>query len=142
MQIQWKGLTMQAEKRILVVEDDLVVGRIIFQMIRSVTPNVKIDWFLSAEEALSKINELESLSGTFYDFIIADIALAGRTTGLDLWHTCKRRNLVTQFLFISGMPKETFMKSIEGDTNAVPPQYLQKPLSIAEGKEIIANAIN
>jgi hypothetical protein len=76
-----------------------------------------------------------------YDFIIADITLAGRTTGLDLWNTCKRRNLVTQFLFISGMPKETFLKSIEGDS-AVPPQYLQKPLSIAEGKEIIANAIN
>ncbi|MEO5968552.1 MAG: hypothetical protein ABIQ95_01385 [Bdellovibrionia bacterium] len=135
---------MQVEKRILVVEDDLCVGRIIFHMIRSVTPNAKIDWFLSAEEALSKINDLESLQGISYDFIIADITLAGRTTGLDLWSTCKRRNLVTQFLFISGMPKETFLKSIagtEGD-NAVPPQYLQKPLSITEGKEIIANAIN
>jgi DNA-binding NtrC family response regulator len=110
-------------------------------MIRSVTPNVKIDWFLSAEEALGKINDLESLSGASYDFIIADITLAGRTTGIDLWNTCKRRNLGTQFLFISGMPKETFLKSIEGDTT-VPPQYLQKPLSIAEGKEIIANAIN
>jgi CheY-like chemotaxis protein len=135
---------MQIEKRILVVEDDLCVGRIIFHMIRSVTPNAKIDWFLSAEEALSKINDLESLSGISYDFIIADITLAGRTTGLDLWSTCKRRNLVTQFLFISGMPKETFLKSIASAAgeNAVPPQYLQKPLSITEGKEIIANAIN
>jgi len=132
---------MGTEKRILVVEDDLCVGRIIFHMIRSVTPNVKIDWFLSAEEALSKINDLESLSSVSYDFIIADITLAGRTTGLDLWNTCKRRNLITRFLFISGMTKETFLKSIEGDVTLAP-QYLQKPLSIAEGKEIIANAIN
>jgi CheY-like chemotaxis protein len=133
------------EKRILVVEDDLCVGRIIFHMIRSVTPDVKIDWFLSAEEALAKINELESLAGTSYDFIIADITLAGRTTGIDLWNTCKRRKLATQFLFISGMSKEKFWKSIESESTEedtpIPPRFLQKPLSIAEGKEIISKPI-
>jgi CheY-like chemotaxis protein len=139
-----------SEKRILVVEDDLCVGRILFSMIRSVSPSAKIDWFLSAEEALSKINDLETMGGHSYDFIIADITLAGRTTGLDLWNTCKRRNLATQFLFISGMPKEAFLKSIETDAShsnapgkdAPVPQYLQKPLSITEGKEIIASAIH
>jgi DNA-binding NtrC family response regulator len=132
---------MPMEKRILVVEDDLCVGRIIFHMIRSVTPNVKIDWFLSAEEALGKINDLESVSGASYDFIIADITLAGRTTGIDLWKTCKRRNLSTQFLFISGMPKEDFLKTVEGYSSSLP-KYLQKPLSISEGQEIIALAMS
>jgi DNA-binding NtrC family response regulator len=128
-------------KRVLIVEDDLATGRILHNVVRSASDAVIIDWYLSAEEALGKINDIETDGSEQYTLVISDITLAGRTSGVDLWSTYNRREHNTKFLFISGLPKEAFFSKL-GKVESRIPEYLQKPISIEEAKSIILRAIS
>jgi len=126
-------------ERVLIVEDDLATGRILFNLVRSVSKEIGIDWYLSAEEAFNRMNQLEQ-EASQYKFAITDITLAGTVTGVELWKTYNKRKNDTKFLFISGMPKEAFFAHVGAQANSNF-NFIQKPISIEEAKNIIRDAI-
>lgn len=120
-------------KTFLVVEDDFAYQPLWEKIIRSVDPDAKIRWSMSAEGAEKLIKNSET-----FDVIIADILLSGQKTGIDLWKRFRNRN--SQFLFASGMPLKAFTELV-GDHKGTYPYLLRKPLNPRECTESLRTLI-
>jgi CheY-like chemotaxis protein len=135
-------MTAQVEKsrkRVLVIEDDLCLETILSRIIKSVAPEVEIDWTTSAEDALDRIQGGRLVPAKKYDLILADIFLEGAKTGIELWETCQTNFPDTPVLLMSGMPIDEFFRQVGRE--AVSPPYLPKPFSVGECGQIIGSML-
>ena len=126
-------------KKALIMEDDLSLRTVLRRILLSIAPLIEIDWVTSAEAALPRIRgDLLSQKNT-YDLIITDIFLEGAITGIDFWQTCQVLCPHTSILLMSSMPSDHFFKAI-GEIKK-PPQFLSKPLHLAECRKVITKLL-
>ncbi len=129
-----------SRKRVLIVEDDLGMKLMLEQIVRSASPEAIITASDSEEGASRLLEEGASLRDNF-DFVIADIFLAGEGTGIDLWR--KYRHQETPFVFASVAERTAFDRMVAtdaGGTEAVferLPAFLQKPLDPMECVKVL-----
>ncbi len=121
-------LTFPEKRKYLVVEDDFTLQPIWEHIIRIVDPKAIIRWARSEEGAEKLINDREKIDDQF-DFVIADIMLAGEKNGVDLWKHYKETGIL--FLFTSGITEKKFTKMI-GESYEEYPFFLRKPLYIPD----------
>lgn len=119
---------MTPHKKFLVVEDDLIIQPLWDRIIRAIDPNASIRWSTS-EEGAEKLIEDKLKSHDHFDFIIADIMLSGKKTGVDLWK--KYGDDDSLFLFASSISHRKFEQMVEGSENRFP-YMVQKPLDTVE----------
>lgn len=103
-------------KRVLVVEDDPFWRALIQASLDENHRDLKIDFAVGAEEALSR-----ALGPRNYDLIISDFQLEGRANGLDFWNDCRRMKIETPFLLTSGLTTDRLPTSV-----AQGPQFVSK----------------
>lgn len=103
-------------KRVLVVEDDPFWRALIQASLDENHRDLKIDFAVGAEEALSR-----ALGPRNYDLIISDFQLEGRANGLDFWNDCRRMKIETPFLLTSGLTVDRLPTSA-----AQGPQFVSK----------------
>jgi len=125
--------------RVLIVEDDLGLKTIMSRILRQIQPEHLVDWAMSAEKALSFIEDRAKDYDTFYDLVIADIGLPGRISGIDLWRRFRREHPTTGFIFSSAMPVDCFLRTIGND---ICPPFLTKPFSPGECKQVVQGMLS
>ena len=140
--------TKPTRKRVLIVEDDDSMKTLWEAIIRSAAPQAIITALDSEEDASRLMSERANIRDNF-DFVIADIFLAGQGTGVDLWH--KNRDNGTPFVFASVAGKSDFEQMVanyDGSDNESDgaslsrtrtPAFLQKPLDPNECARVIRN---
>jgi DNA-binding NtrC family response regulator len=119
--------------RALVVEDDLWMQPLVTLALKSAIPGVEVDWAESVEEALRRTRH------SHYEVIVADIHLKpNRETGIDLWYQCREECPEIPMLLTSSIPVEKFSERM----GHYGPNYLPKPFSVNECKEVIKNLVS
>lgn len=81
-------------------------------------------------EAASASDALTILRGRPIDFVIADYALAGPRTGLDLWQIASSVSPATRFVLLSDLRVAQYLDIVSGLTD--PPECLEKPVQHQE----------
>ena len=113
---------------VLVVEDDQSLRVVLTRILRQIDPNLSIRWVSSAEEAQTELKNNHRM-------VIADIALEGEMTGLDLWKFCEEKYPGTPVVMMSGMPIHQFLGEIK--PGEITPPYLPKPFYLGEARQIL-----
>lgn len=126
--------TIQSPNRVLLIEDDVCTGSVLRRIVRSIDPDLKVDWASSAEEA-RQLMRIRADSRQSYDLIVLDIYLAGKMTGLELWAELHASTPGLAVLLTSGMPVDEFLRSF--GRSAICPPFLPKPFRIGECQQII-----
>ncbi len=121
-------LTFPKHRKYLVVEDDFTLQPIWEHIIRTVDSKAIIRWARSEEGAVKLISDREKIEDQF-DFVIADIMLAGEKNGVDLWRQYRDTEIL--FLFTSGIAEKKFSTMI-GENYEEYPFFLRKPLYIPD----------
>lgn len=129
---------MKATPRVFVVEDDHSYETILGRVLRSIDPEMHIDWAKTGESATSRLKDAV-MRNESYDLIIADIFLKGHTTGIELWDRCQNWFPEVPVLIVSGLPLPSFFKAI--GSNAVAPPYLEKPFAMGEARQLIESLL-
>lgn len=137
LSIQPELLTRVAEYHVLIMEDDITFKPFWHKAISQVLPNAHIDWVASEEAAERRVKKM-TVDGKKYDIIIADIFLAGRKTGIDLW--TRFSEVADEFLFVSSLSEEKFNKLIQAIEFSYP-VYLQKPLRLADCVDMLKQLV-
>lgn len=121
-------------KKALVLEDDQTQWILWENVLRSVNPDIEIDWETS-ESGAEKLIKQAYLAGHPYDLVISDVFLDGPETGIDLWN--RYGEAATNFIFVSGIsfPKFESMMSLKYGC----PVYIQKPLLASDCKKIVSS---
>jgi DNA-binding NtrC family response regulator len=120
---------MEEKKKALIVEDDVCLRPLLGPIIHAISPSTQIHWVESAEDARKKLRESD------YDFVIADIFLAGKNTGIQLWKDVDETKPDLPFVLMSGLPYFDFLKTI-GQSEVAPP-YLEKPLQVGSCRQLL-----
>lgn len=120
-------------KKFLVVEDDITIQPLWERIIKSMDSKAMIRWS-STEEGAEKLIQDRQRIGDSFDFIIADIMLAGKKTGIDLWKQYGNGDSV--FLFASNLSPKKFAEMI-GDRDDRYPFLVRKPLNSLECLECL-----
>ncbi len=130
-------IRQHAEYHVLIMEDDLTFKPFWYKAVHQVLPHAHIEWVASEEAAERRVKRM-TLEGKKYDIIIADIFLAGRRTGIDLW--TRFSEVADEFLFVSSLSEEKFNKLIQSIEFSYP-VYLQKPLRLADCVDMISQLV-
>jgi DNA-binding NtrC family response regulator len=118
-----------AKRRILVVDDEITVGKSISQALAC--DDYVIDTALSGAEALQK----EGLNK--YEVIIADLMMPG-LSGLDLLASLRRLGSAARVIVVTGYPTmKTTVQSMQSGAF----EYLPKPFLPAELRSAVARAL-
>ncbi len=122
-------MTQPARKRILIVDDEVMVGKSI--RLALACDEYEIDVAVSGAEALQK----EARQA--YDVIIADLMMPGMS-GLDLLASLRRLGSPAQVIVVTGYPTmKTTVQSIQGGAF----EYLPKPFLPSELRGAVARAL-
>lgn len=121
-------LGFKERRKFLVVEDDCAAQPIWEKIIKLVDPKALIFWATTEEGAERLIEDREKYGDTF-DFVIADIFLAGPKTGIDLWK--RFGNDTLPFLFISSITENKFVELIGRQRDRYP-LLIRKPFVVRE----------
>ena len=124
-----QSLNPKCKYHVLIVEDDVCLKTILGRVLGSIDPNVSYTWATSAEDAKKILAEMK------VSLIIADFALFGEETGLDLWKHCKELFPSLPFLMISGLGVERFLELVARDR--ITPPFLPKPFRVGECQQIL-----
>jgi DNA-binding NtrC family response regulator len=117
------------KRRILVVDDEITVGKSISQALAS--DDYEIDTALSGAEALQKEGQKK------YDVIIADLMMPG-LSGLDLLASLRRLGSAARVIVVTGYPTmKTTVQSMQSGAF----EYLPKPFLPAELRSAVARAL-
>jgi len=110
-------MTDAAKKKILIVDDEISVGKSIRQAL--LRENFQIELALSGEEALNK--EVQ----TAFDVIIVDLMMPG-LSGLDLLKALKAKASRAQVIMVTGYPtmKNTLQAMQMGAFDFLPKPFL------------------
>ncbi len=134
-----------SRKRVLIVEDDDSMKAMWEAIVRSAAPQAIITALDSEEDASRLMSERASIRDNF-DYVIADIFLAGQGTGIDLWRKTRAHN--TPFIFASVTGKSDFERMVAGYDienefgnieESRMPEFLQKPLDPSECAKVLRN---
>lgn len=118
--------------QVLVAEDDRCLYNAIYRCLRAIDKDVQCIWATTADEAQMHLEQRA------FDLVISDYTLCGLKTGMDLWETCRRKNLAHRFLMISGMGVGDFIR-ITGRSNRIP--FLPKPFSVNDLTLVVAGIL-
>ncbi len=137
------AINPQNRKRILIVEDDLFLATIVRRAIQDVHKDSQIDWAISLDEALHKVIQgIDNLKESPYEFVVADVILEGRGTGLDFWKVLKQTYPQVPLMVISSLTEDELEKAIAPHQLEKPP-HLQKPFTMkALKKSLKENFLN
>ena len=117
------------KRRILVVDDEITVGKSISQALAS--DDYEVDTALSGAEALQKEGVKK------YDVIIADLMMPG-LSGLDLLASLRRLGSAARVIVVTGYPTmKTTVQSMQSGAF----EYLPKPFLPAELRSAVARAL-
>lgn len=125
---------METRNRVLIVEDDRACETILKQIIRSVDPNAKVDWVESGEAAALTLVQ-ERTKGSPYNLVISDLFLAGKLTGVDVYHIYQQFAPLPPMVITSSLPIPRFLERMRDETE-IPP-YLPKPFYAEECRQIV-----
>lgn len=120
--------TQKDERKYLVVEDDFALQPIWEYVLQTIDPNAVIRWARTQEGAEKLIND-RIRSKDQFDIIIADVMLAGKKTGVDLWRDFKETGML--FLFTSSLTEKKFQQMV-GENYGEYPFFLRKPLYVPD----------
>jgi response regulator of citrate/malate metabolism len=121
-------------RRILIVEDDHSCGALLRNMVHLIDGKASVDCVEDAEKATLLLAQ-ENSAGRKYDLILADIYLAGKLTGVDMWGLHDEFFPDTPVIFTSSISESKFLAVIGPD--AVPPPFLHKPLELIECQSML-----
>jgi DNA-binding NtrC family response regulator len=117
------------KRRILVVDDEITVGKSISQALAS--DDYEVETALSGAEALQKEGQRK------YDVIIADLMMPG-LSGLDLLASLRRLGSAARVIVVTGYPTmKTTVQSMQSGAF----EYLPKPFLPAELRSAVARAL-
>jgi DNA-binding NtrC family response regulator len=119
-------------KRVLIAEDDQASERALRQMVHLAEPDACIECVNNAEAATLLLAQ-ENSAGRRFDLVISDIYLAGKLTGLDVWHLQDEFFPYTPVVLTSSMPPSEF-HSAAGE-NA--PPYFPKPFRLQDCRKVL-----
>lgn len=123
---------LKRNRKFLIVEDDPSMHLVWEEVIQYLDPSATIKWATTEEGAEGHIRA-KFQANDYFDFIVADVLLAGQKTGVDLWK--KFGGGKTRFLFASSVSIKRFVEMMgEGDQTPLP-HFLKKPFGIAESIE-------
>ena len=117
------------KRRILVVDDEITVGKSISQALAS--DDYEVETALSGAEALQKEGQKK------YDVIIADLMMPG-LSGLDLLASLRRLGSAAKVIVVTGYPT---MKTTVQSMQVGAFEYLPKPFLPAELRSAVARAL-
>ena len=118
-----------AKRRILVVDDEITVGKSISQALAA--EEYTVETALSGAEALQKEGQSK------YDVIIADLMMPG-LSGLDLLASLRRLGSKAKVIVVTGYPTmKTTVQSMQSGAF----EYLPKPFLPAELRSAVARAL-
>jgi DNA-binding NtrC family response regulator len=123
------------KKRVLIIEDDVTLKTFLAGILYSVSPKVDISWYLTADEALWELSQLNPNSVLDYDLIISDIVTPGITDGIDVWKVCNRDYPSLPVVLTSGASFDEFIQDVSWRSGL--PPFLPKPLKVESCKQII-----
>jgi len=112
---------------VLIIDDDPLWQLIVERSLKRIDPNISVLAVSSAEEALEKFDD-----DIPFELVIADQALNGFRTGLDLWDMLWEQRKVFPFILISGTKKEDFQKSLLPYRRNEIPFYIEKTTIIKD----------
>jgi two-component SAPR family response regulator len=114
---------------ILILEDESTIFKLVVRILKTMNPNFKIDHAMTIPQAID-ILEVETI-----DLIIADINLPpGDVTGADFWDIIQSDLKGNDFIFMSGVNKDSFIQ-VHENIRDVP--FIQKPFKPEEFKKVV-----
>lgn len=119
-------------KRILIVEDSMDVGRMLQTAIKTLSSDYTVTWIRSAEEAILETS-LHKL-----DLVVTDIRLPG-IDGFELIRRVRRRLPEVHVIIISGLPEHELEKQIR---EVKPDFVLRKPVVVSTFLDKVLAALN
>ncbi|MBI4127934.1 MAG: response regulator [Parcubacteria group bacterium] len=128
-----KFLGFEQARDVLIVEDDLSYKIMLERILRSIDPRLKIKWTTTAEAAKAVFQK------EHYALVIADFALEGDGTGLDLWKALRERHPTVPFILISGYASAGPAKTASGYATDLP--FLTKPFPAMRCRQMIESAL-
>jgi len=128
-QLKNESLKLHNERRkYLVVEDDFALQPIWEYVIQAIDTNAMIRWARTEEGAEKLIADRQKASDQF-DIVIADVMLAGKKNGVELWRQFKETGML--FLFTSSLTEKKFQQMV-GESYGEYPFFLRKPLYVPD----------
>lgn len=116
-------------RNVLIVEDDLGQQPLWQHILSRSSKDVSITWAVSAEQALTILQE-SAIYEIKFDLIIVDLFLAGSETGLSFLTTDEVKQSKAQTILVSASSKD----DLDG--------YIQKQLQKKKNNQIINGVIN
>lgn len=114
---------MEPEKRILIVEDEKLLGMTLYEILFSSSKSFEVVLCETAEEGLEKVREKK------FDLVISDLKLPGKMTGMDLLKKVKEIHPDTHLFLMTAYGSETVKK--EAESLGVE-AYFEKPFKLKE----------
>ncbi|MEN3044025.1 MAG: response regulator [Candidatus Hydrothermales bacterium] len=121
---------MKPEKRILIVEDEKLLGMALYEILFSATGAFEVVLCETAEEGLDKIKEKK------FDLVISDLKLPGQMNGMDLLKIVKEKYPDTHLILMTAYGSEAV--HIEAEKIGVE-AYFEKPFKL---KEFVNKVLN
>lgn len=125
-------LSLAFSRKVLIVEDDPLWQLIIERSLKRIDSNIAVLAVSSVDEALQKFQ-----AKIPFDLVIADQALLGFRTGLDLWDHLLEHRTVVPFILMSGTEREEFQNALAPFREHEIPIYLEKTMEIKKLTEKI-----
>ncbi len=114
---------MKPERRILIVEDEKLLGMTLYEILFSATGNFEVVLCETAEEGLEKIKEKK------FDLIVSDLKLPGQMNGMDLLKVAKEISPDTHLILMTAYGSEAVRKEAE---KLGVESYFEKPFKLKE----------
>jgi len=109
---------------ILVIDDDITLKPLYEQLLYSINPSMQLIWATTDTQAEFYLNE--NKDNRFIRYVITDIFLSGKNTGIDLWK--KHADSRLKFIFTSIITKEKFSQYFYNEEEL--PLFFQKPVGV------------
>ena len=123
------------EIQILIVEDDECLQTALYKSVRMISPGLSVEWASTADQALAILRRKR------IDIVISDYYLQDQvTTGIRIWERCRRISYKTQFLLMSGMATQEFVRMTE--RRGIILRFLPKPFGLREFQSAVSEMIS
>ncbi len=114
---------MKPEKRILIVEDEKLLGMSLYEILFSATGTFEVVLCETAEDGLEKVKEKK------FDLIISDLKLPGEMTGIDLLRKVKEMHPDTHLMLMTAYGSD----AVREDAEKIGVEaYFEKPFKLKE----------
>ncbi len=114
---------MKPEKRILIVEDEKLLGMSLYEILFSATGTFEVVLCETAEDGLEKVKEKK------FDLIISDLKLPGEMSGMDLLRKVKEMHPDTHLMLMTAYGSD----AVREDAERIGVEaYFEKPFKLKE----------